>query len=87
MNKHNEEHDVPPNDTDAPKDNLLLNEDEGETICYCFDVPDTVIRRVIRENRAREVDEVTEICNAGGGCTSCHPDIEEMIDEFWSEQE
>lgn len=57
-------------------------EEEGETVCYCFDVPDTVIRRVIRENDVEEVDEVTEICNAGGGCTSCHPDIEEMIDEY-----
>ena len=57
-------------------------EEEGETVCYCFDVPDTVIRRTIRENDIEEVDQVTEICNAGGGCTSCHPDIEEMIDEY-----
>lgn len=63
------------------------NEDEpGETICYCFDVPDTTIKRVIRENRISEVDLVTEACNAGGGCTSCHPDIEELIDEIREEE-
>jgi len=54
----------------------------GETVCYCFDVPDTVIRKVISENGCTEVEEVTEICDAGGGCTSCHPDIEELIDEI-----
>jgi NifU-like protein len=57
-------------------------EDAGETICYCYDVPDTVIRKVIKDNNCEEVDEVTEICNAGGGCTSCHPDIEEILDEI-----
>lgn len=63
-----------------------ISEEEGETVCYCFDVPDTVIRRVIRENDIEEVDQVTEICNAGGGCTSCHPDIEELIDEYQREK-
>lgn len=57
-------------------------EGTGETVCYCYDVPDTVIRKTIKEHSCTEVDEVTELCNAGGGCTSCHPDIEELIDEI-----
>lgn len=61
-------------------------EEQGETICYCFDVPDTTIKRVIRENHFGEVDQVTDACNAGGGCTSCHPDIEELIDQIWEEE-
>lgn len=68
-------------------ENFSDSEEElGETICYCFDVPDTTIKRVIRDNRISEVDQVTEACNAGGGCTSCHPDIEELIDEIREEE-
>lgn len=61
--------------------------EEGETVCYCFDVPDTVIRRIIREHDCTEVDQVTQLCNAGGGCTSCHPDIEELIEEYLTEKQ
>lgn len=70
----------------ANDEELIAEEEDGETVCYCFDVPDTIIKKVIRNFRVKEVDEVTERCNAGGGCTSCHPDIEEMIEEFWDEQ-
>lgn len=71
------------------KDNFTDNieEEEGETVCYCFDVTDTVIKKVIREHKCEEVDQVTDICNAGGGCTSCHPDIEELIEEIMEEME
>lgn len=68
--------------TENTNANETAEEGTGETVCYCFDVPDTVIRKTIKEHNCQEVDEVTEICNAGGGCTSCHPDIEELIDEI-----
>lgn len=63
-------------------DRELAEEGSGETVCYCYDVPDTVIIKTIREHNCEEVEQVTELCNAGGGCTSCHPDIEELIDEI-----
>jgi NifU-like protein len=64
-----------------------VSDDDGVTICYCFDIPDTAIRKAVRIHRLREVDEVTELCEAGGGCSSCHHTIEELIDEVWQEMD
>jgi NifU-like protein len=61
--------------------------DEGTIVCRCFGVTDTKIRRVVRENNLRTVQEVTNYTKAGGGCMSCHPQIEDLIAEVWAEQE
>ncbi len=48
-------------------------------ICTCFCVSERTIEREIRENNLRTIGEVTRACNAGGGCRSCYPLIEEML--------
>ena len=55
--------------------------DEGEVVCKCFGVTDNEIRRVIRENSLRTVEEVTNFTKAGGGCGGCKPKIQTLIDE------
>lgn len=54
---------------------------EGEIICRCFGVTDALIRKVIRENRLKTVEEVTNYTKAGGACGSCIPRIEDIIEE------
>ncbi len=54
--------------------------EEGAIICKCFKVTDTVIEKVIKENDLSTIDQVTHYTKAGGGCKSCHPDIQEIID-------
>lgn len=49
-------------------------------ICTCFGVSEREIEKAITENFCETVDEVTNICNAGGGCGSCQPLIEEIIE-------
>ncbi len=61
--------------------------DEGKIVCRCFGVTDTKIRRVVRENNLRTVQEVTNYTKAGGGCMSCHPQIEDIIAEVSVEEE
>ena len=56
------------------------NGDEA-LICTCFGVSETTIETVIRENSLTTVEEVTEICSAGGGCGSCQPLILEILDD------
>lgn len=51
----------------------------GEIICKCFGVTDTTIRRVIRENRLRTVEQVTNYTKAGGGCGTCIENIEKIL--------
>ncbi len=61
-------------------------EDEGRIVCKCFGVTDEKIKRVIRENGLKTVDQVTHYTKAGGGCTSCHAEIEDLIAEVWEDK-
>jgi NifU-like protein len=62
-----------------------LEEWHGEEalICTCFGVSEKVIEEAIETENLQTVDEVTRNCNAGGGCGSCQPLIEEILDDYW----
>jgi NifU-like protein len=62
-------------------------EEEGyRLVCKCFGVTDAKIKRVVRENRLTEPEQVTHYCKAGGGCGSCIPEIEDLIADVWQEE-
>jgi NifU-like protein len=54
-------------------------EDEGRLVCSCFGVSENRIRRVVIENNLTTVEQVTSYIKAGGGCSSCLSDIEDVI--------
>lgn len=56
-------------------------EAEGRLICHCFHVREGRIRRYIREHSLRSVDAVRSWTRACGGCRSCRPDIEAILDQ------
>lgn len=56
---------------------------EEALICTCFGVSESSIERAIETNDLKEIAEVTKACRAGGGCRSCHPLIEDILDDFW----
>jgi NifU-like protein len=60
--------------------------EEGEIVCECFGVTDQKIKRAIKENNLRTVDDVTNFTKAGGGCGGCIPDIENILKEVWTEK-
>ncbi len=62
-------------------------EDEGNLICRCFGVSDTKIKRIIRENNLTTAEQVTNYVKAGGGCSSCLPDIDDLLYEVANEKE
>ncbi|MGF1539765.1 MAG: Fe-S cluster assembly protein NifU [Pleurocapsa sp.] len=62
-------------------------EDEGNLICRCFGVSDTKIKRIIRENSLTTAEQVTNYVKAGGGCSSCLPDIDDLLYEIANEKE
>lgn len=51
-------------------------------ICTCFGVSETTIENVIESASLRTVEQVTSACNAGGGCGSCQPLIEDILDDY-----
>ncbi|MBS3820627.1 MAG: Fe-S cluster assembly protein NifU [Planctomycetes bacterium] len=58
-------------------------DDHGHVVCQCFGVTDTLIEKVLREEKLRTVDEVTHYTKAGGGCGACHGKIRQIISAVW----
>jgi NifU-like protein len=51
-------------------------------ICTCFGVSEREIESAIQAGGLRTIAEVTHASNAGAGCQSCYPLIEEILDQF-----
>ena len=49
-------------------------------ICTCFGVSERVIEQEIRSRSLATIEDVTRACNAGAGCRSCYPLIQEILD-------
>jgi len=58
---------------------LQDDHEEGELVCKCFGVHGGLIEEVVCANRLSSVDDVTNYTKAGGGCSSCHEQIEDLL--------
>jgi NifU-like protein len=63
------------------------DDEEGNLICRCFGITDTKIKRVIRDNNLITAEQVTNYVKAGGGCSSCLADIDDILFEIAAERE
>ena len=61
---------------------LSEDHEEGELVCRCFGVHAALIEEVVTSNRLSTLDDVINYTKAGGGCTSCHEKIEEILDQI-----
>ena len=50
-------------------------------ICTCFGVSENTIEAAIQTGGLRTIAEVTKASNAGAGCRSCYPLIEDILDQ------
>lgn len=66
---------------------LVRDEWSGDEalICTCFGVSEDTIERAIQTGRLQTSAEVTHATNAGAGCRSCWPLIQDMLDVYWCE--
>lgn len=55
-------------------------EGDEALICTCFGVSERTIEAAIQTNKLTTIAEVTRACNAGAGCRSCYPLIEDIFD-------
>jgi len=67
---------------------LQIEEFAGEKalICTCFGVSEETIENLVEKNSLSTIEEVTDACRAGGGCGSCQPLIQEIIDTVGHEE-
>jgi NifU-like protein len=49
-------------------------------ICTCFGVSERVIEQEVRSRSLATIEDVTRACNAGAGCRSCYPLIQDILD-------
>jgi NifU-like protein len=52
-------------------------------ICRCYVVAEDVIRKAIADHTLRQVEEVTAVTHAGGGCSSCWDEIQVILNGVW----
>jgi len=60
--------------------------EEGSLVCKCFAVDSAMIEDVVRANHLSTVEQVTHFTKAGGGCSSCHEGIEEILGKVAGER-
>jgi NifU-like protein len=60
---------------------LARAEEDSPLVCKCFGVSERQIRRAIRGNALRSLEEVVNFTKAGGGCGDCSQAIEAILAE------
>ena len=59
---------------------------EKALICTCFGVSEETIEQRIESDELETTEAVTAACGAGGGCGSCRPLIEDILEVYWRER-
>jgi NifU-like protein len=54
-------------------------------ICSCFGVSEKTIEDEVQSRGLISISDVTDACNAGGGCRSCYPLIQDILDSLSNE--
>jgi NifU-like protein len=60
--------------------------EEGALICKCFAIDAKLIEDTVRANNLSTVQDVINFTKAGGGCSSCHEGIEEILATVMAER-
>jgi len=51
-------------------------------VCKCFDVHESEIVRVVKDNKLTSIEQITNFCKAGGACGACKDEIQRILDKI-----
>jgi NifU-like protein len=54
-------------------------DDDEFYVCRCYSVPEHKIERAIRDHNLTDIRGISHYTRAGEGCTSCHPDLNNIL--------
>lgn len=60
--------------------------EDADIVCKCFGISGKEIEKVARQNDLTTIEQVTHYTKAGGGCGTCHPKIQEILDRLAREE-
>lgn len=61
---------------------VMENTSPSDIICFCFGITQQDIVSIILEKNPQSVVELTGLCEAGNGCTSCWDDLETLVQKY-----
>jgi len=64
--------------------NYTVSQTKDLPLCYCFQVPERVVIEIIRKHKPKTLRELLSLTQAGHGCGCCQPDLQTLLDQFWS---
>jgi len=50
-------------------------------VCHCLQVTEAEVLGALRARTIRCVKDISRFTEAGGGCTACHPALEEYLNQ------
>jgi NifU-like protein len=53
-------------------------------LCHCFHVSKTTVKDAILNHRLETLEDVTNFTKAGGGCTDCHHELNDLLRDCWA---
>lgn len=59
----------------------IKHEEEDRVICKCFDVKESQLRHLIKENNLDTIEKIQNYTKACSGCQHCREEIEEIMTE------
>jgi NifU-like protein len=64
-----------------------LPKEDSEVVCECFGVTQKEIEEAISHNKLTTLEQVTDYTKAGGGCGSCHENVEALLKRMLGQPE
>ena len=54
----------------------------SKIVCMCLDVTEAEVIKAIKTHKLKNIKDIAQFTQAGEGCTVCHEDLKEYLEEY-----